>query len=136
MWNSNDGMLFFWQTTLFSILQPLRHPTIYTQRHIFDYQYGKRQEPSMTYIYLVAIWLVYAFLSVISICLLVIARFYLYNGAAKLDKCGLYMGKVSHTRLKGDRFDAFDIACCASSIHPPQNYVSIRIQLSSDLIFY
>ena len=61
----------------------------------------------MTFIYLIATWSLYVFLSVISICTIIVVRFNLTNGAAKLDKCGLYMGKVSHTRLKGDIISAF-----------------------------
>ena len=63
----------------------------------------------MSYIYVAATWLLYAVATVLSLCGLVVARFYLFDGKSKLDKCGLYMGQVSHTRLKGNASDEFHV---------------------------
>lgn len=53
------------------------------------------------FFYILAVWSLYGFLFGTLVCAAVVIRFYLTNDPSNYDRCFLYMGKVSHTRLKG-----------------------------------
>mmetsp|Transcript_15582 Transcript_15582/g.14912 ORF Transcript_15582/g.14912 Transcript_15582/m.14912 type:complete len:419 (-) Transcript_15582:98-1354(-) len=61
----------------------------------------------MTYLYLLLVSLCIIFTIISILCLIVIVRFYLFDGASKVDRCCLYVGKVSHARLKGGAMHQF-----------------------------
>ena len=53
------------------------------------------------FVYILALWSFYGCLLGTFVCAVVVTRFYLTNDPSNYDRCFLYMGKVSHTRLKG-----------------------------------
>ena len=53
------------------------------------------------FVYILASWSFYGFLFGAFVCTAVVIRFNLTSDPSDYDRCFLYMGKVSHTRLKG-----------------------------------